>query len=145
MDLINSIIRAGLIWETAKHSSWLVTGLWSRGPLKDLMDSKLILNESKLIPFRISDGPYSPNQTRNYFCCFLQQTGSSHCYLRPFYRQTAPNFSYSSIKFEEKVQPSRLFQPTGLLETWEYIHKGHWMTSILHCLPMHTHAFLPTF
>ena len=26
------------------------TGLWSRGPLKDLKDSKLILNESKLFP-----------------------------------------------------------------------------------------------
>ena len=27
-----------------------VTGLWCRGPLKDLKDSKLILNESKLFP-----------------------------------------------------------------------------------------------
>ena len=30
---------------------WPVTGLWNRGPLKDLKDSKLILNESKLFPW----------------------------------------------------------------------------------------------
>ena len=44
----------------AKNSSWPVTGLWSRGPLKDLKDSKLILNESKLFPWssRISLVPF---------------------------------------------------------------------------------------
>ena len=58
--------RAGLLKETAKKSSWPVTGLWNRGTLKDLNDSKLIVNESKwfpwssrinLIPFRIFRGP----------------------------------------------------------------------------------------
>ena len=34
-----------------KKSSWPVTGLWSRGPLKNLKDSKLILNESKIFPW----------------------------------------------------------------------------------------------
>ena len=52
-----------------KNSSWPVTGLWSRGPLKDLKDSKLILNESKLfplssrvslVPFRTFRGPLFP-------------------------------------------------------------------------------------
>ena len=37
--------RASLLLETTKNSSWPVTGLWSRGPLKDLKDSKLILND----------------------------------------------------------------------------------------------------
>ena len=46
-----------------------VTGLWSRGSLKDLKDSKLILNESKLfplssrislVPFRTFRGPLFP-------------------------------------------------------------------------------------
>ena len=53
----------------AKNSSWPVTGLGSREPLKDLKDSKLILNESKLfpwssmislVPFRIFRGPLFP-------------------------------------------------------------------------------------
>ena len=35
----------------AKNSSWPVTGLFSMGPLKDLKDFKLILNESKLFPW----------------------------------------------------------------------------------------------
>ena len=50
-------------------SSWPVTGLRSRGPLKDLKDSELILNESKLfpwssrislVPFRTFRGPLFP-------------------------------------------------------------------------------------
>ena len=36
--------------KTAKNSSLPVTSFKSRGPLKDLKDSKLILNESKLFP-----------------------------------------------------------------------------------------------
>ena len=32
----------------------------------------------------------------------------THSYLRPFYRQAAPNFAYSFIKFEEKI-PVYLF------------------------------------
>ena len=53
----------------AKNSSLPVTGLGSRGPLKDLKDSKLILNESKLfpwssrislVPFRTFRGPLFP-------------------------------------------------------------------------------------
>jgi hypothetical protein len=39
-------------------------------------------------------------------------------HLRAFYRQAAPNFAYSFIKFEEKFQPTRLFQPTCLLGSW---------------------------
>ena len=44
----------------AKRSSWPVTVLCSRGLLKDLKDSKLILNESKLFPWssRISLIPF---------------------------------------------------------------------------------------
>ena len=44
----------------AKNSSWPITGFWSRGPLKDLKDSKLILNESKLFQWssRISLVPF---------------------------------------------------------------------------------------
>ena len=44
----------------AKSSSWPVTGLGKREPLKDLKDSKLILNESKLFPWlsRISLVPF---------------------------------------------------------------------------------------
>ena len=61
-----SATRAGLLQETAKNSSWPVTGLGSRGPLKDL---KQILNESKLflgssrislVPFRTLRGPLFP-------------------------------------------------------------------------------------
>ena len=44
----------------AKKSSWPVNGLRSRGPLKDLKDSKLILHESKLFPWsaRVSLAPF---------------------------------------------------------------------------------------
>ena len=35
-------------------------------------------------------------------------------YLRAFYRQAAPNSDYSFIKFKEKFQVTRLFQPTRL-------------------------------
>ena len=41
-------------------------------------------------------------------------------YFRPFFRQVAPNFAYLFIKFEEKFQPTRLFQSTRLLESWEW-------------------------
>ncbi len=52
--------RAGLLQETAKNSSWTVTGYRSRGHLKDLKDSKLIIDESKLFPWssRISSVPF---------------------------------------------------------------------------------------
>ena len=62
-------LRASLLQETAKNSSWPVTGLRSRGPLKELKDSKLILKESKLfpwssrfslVPFRTFRGPLFP-------------------------------------------------------------------------------------
>ena len=43
-------------------------------------------------------------------------------YLRAFYRQAAPNFAYSFIILKKKFQPIRLFQPTRLLESWEYVH-----------------------
>ena len=52
-----------------KSSSWPVTGLRNKGPLKDSMDFKLILNESKLfpwssrislVPFRTFRGPLFP-------------------------------------------------------------------------------------
>ena len=58
--------RAGLLLETEKRSSWPVTGLWNRGPLKDLNDFKLIVYECKwfpwssrinFLPFRIFRGP----------------------------------------------------------------------------------------
>ena len=75
--------RTGLLLETAKNSSWPVTGLKNRGPLKDLKDSKLILNESKLfpwssrinlMPFRIFWGPlfYKPvtGQELFYAVCY---------------------------------------------------------------------------
>ena len=55
-----------------KNSSWPVTGLWSRGPLKDPKDSNLILNESPSYSHdhlgsvwyhsEPSEGLYSPNQ-----------------------------------------------------------------------------------
>ena len=38
-------LEPGFFKETAKKSSWQVTGLRNRGPLKDLNDSKLIVNE----------------------------------------------------------------------------------------------------
>ena len=41
------------------------------------------------------------------------------------YKQAAPNFAYSFIKFEEKKNPpTRLLQPTRVLETWEYFLKS---------------------
>ena len=51
---------AGLLYETTKNSFVPVTGLWIRGTLKDLKDSKLTLNESKLFPWssRISLVPF---------------------------------------------------------------------------------------
>ena len=73
----------------AKNSSWPVNGLWSRGPLKDLKDSILNLNESKLfpwstrislLPFRTFRGPLFPKPVTGqelFFCCFFQQTGSN--------------------------------------------------------------------
>mgnify|MGYP006975437472 CR=1 FL=1 len=60
------VARASWLYETEKKSSWPVTGLRNRGPLKDLKDSKLIVYESKwfpwssrinLIPFKIFRGP----------------------------------------------------------------------------------------
>ena len=45
-------IRASLLSEMAKNSpDQILPGLWNRGPLKDLKDSKLILNESNLFPW----------------------------------------------------------------------------------------------
>ena len=71
----------------------LVQTLMSRGPLKDLKDSKLILNESKLfpwssrislVPFRTFRGPLFPKPVtgQELFCRFLQQTSSSRWDLR---------------------------------------------------------------
>ena len=84
---------AGLLWETAKKSSWPVTGLLSRGPLKDLKDSKLILNGINMIlddplgliynqfgiiqVFQRSPIPQTSNWSGTFFCCFSQQTGFS--------------------------------------------------------------------
>ena len=48
------LIRAGLLLETVKKSSWPVTGFQNRGPLKDLNDSKLI----QVIPLIIQDQFY---------------------------------------------------------------------------------------
>ena len=54
---------------SAENGSWPVTGFRSREPLKDLKDSKQILNESKLfpwssrislVPFRTFRGPLFP-------------------------------------------------------------------------------------
>ena len=39
------LARASLLQETAKKSSWLVTGYWNRGPLKILNGIKLILDD----------------------------------------------------------------------------------------------------
>ena len=58
-------------------------GLWNRGPLKHLNDSKLIVYESKSFsnPLIIKDQFYT-NQNlqivtgQYFFLCFLQQTGS---------------------------------------------------------------------
>ena len=36
--------------DCCKKQQKIVTGLWRRGRLKDLKDSKLILNKSKLFP-----------------------------------------------------------------------------------------------
>ena len=35
---------------------------------------------------------------------------STRSYLRAFYRQAAPNFAYSFIKFEEKFQPILVYR-----------------------------------
>jgi hypothetical protein len=84
-----NLVRAGLLFLTAKKSSWPVTGLRNRGPLKDLNDSKLIVYESKwfpwssefnFIPFKIFRGPLFYKRVTGqelFFCCFLQQTGSN--------------------------------------------------------------------
>ena len=77
----------------AKNSSWPVTGLRSRGPLKDMKDSKLILIESKLFPwsssislvpfrtFRVPLFPKTETGQELFFCRFLQQTGSTQNFL----------------------------------------------------------------
>ena len=71
LNLFPELLRVGLLSKTAKNISWPVTGLWNRGPLKDLKDSKLILNESSHSHDHLgsvwyhsepSEGPYSPNQ-----------------------------------------------------------------------------------
>ena len=68
-------------------------GLRNRGPLKDLNDSKLIVYESKWfpwpsrinsIPFRIFRGSLFPKTVRNFFCCSLQQIGSSSILCRRY-------------------------------------------------------------
>ena len=60
-----------------KPSSWPVTGLRSEGSLKDLKDSKLILNESVWYRSEPLEGPYSSTScwSGTIFCCFLQQSG----------------------------------------------------------------------
>jgi hypothetical protein len=69
--------RAGSSCQVGKKS-WPVTGLGNRSPLKDLNDSKLILNEFKwlpwlssinLVPFRTFRGPlyYKPVLVRYFF------------------------------------------------------------------------------
>ena len=83
----------------AKNSSWPVTSLWSRGPLKDLKDFKLILNESNvfqwssrisLVPFKTFRGPLFPKPVTGqelFFWHFLQQTRSTHFFpAYPFIR-----------------------------------------------------------
>ena len=79
----------GLLSEMAKNSSWPVTGLGNKGPLKVLNGNKLILDDhgNNLDSFRISlesfrsfRGPYTPqtsNLSGTIFCRFLQQTGST--------------------------------------------------------------------
>ena len=65
-----------------QKKSWPVTGLWIRGPLKDLNDYKLIVYESKwfpwsfrinFIPFRIFTGPlfHKPVTGQELFLLFL--------------------------------------------------------------------------
>ena len=67
-------------------SSWPVAGLWSRGPLKDPRDSKLILNKYKLfpwssrislVPFRNFIEPLFSKPVSSYFLTFLTATGSN--------------------------------------------------------------------
>ena len=89
-DLLWPVHRGLLepVWskKQQKISSWPVTGLWNRGPLKDLNDSKLMSPSvypdhpgSLLYHSKSSGVPYSTSQylARNFFCCFLLQAGSS--------------------------------------------------------------------
>ena len=71
-----------------QKSSWPVTSLWNRGPLKILNGMKLILDDQgnhldpctlSLESFRSFRGPLfrKPVTGQELFCCFLQQTGSN--------------------------------------------------------------------
>ena len=79
-----------LIFHTKKsrdQTSVLLSVLWSRGPLKDLKDPKLILNETNDHLGSVSYhsepssalSPQTSNFSRTIFCQFLQQISSIAC------------------------------------------------------------------
>ena len=78
-----------------QKSSWPVTVLWNRGPLKILHGIKLILDDQKnhldsytisLESFSSFSGPLFRKLVKvsNFFCCFSQQPGSSLNFLKWF-------------------------------------------------------------
>ena len=97
-----------------KKSSWLVTGLWSRGPLKDLEGSK-DCKWVQVIPMIIQDQfytiqnlqrspiPQTSNRSGTFFCCFLQQTGSSLVSQTFLIKPTCPrkvdNITFQLVSF----------------------------------------------
>ena len=101
-------------YKNGKKSSWPVTGLWSRGPLKDLKDSKLILNESKLfpfssrvtlVPFRTFRWPFFPKPVTGqeqevfglwYYCSFI----CCYCCWYRFLSYIHGFFWFSNAQFE---------------------------------------------
>ena len=87
-----------------KNNSWPVTSLWSRGPLKDLKDSKLILNESKLfpwssrvslVPFRTFTGPLFPKPVTGqelFFAVSYSKLALAWFLVKNKERNAAPSF-----------------------------------------------------
>ena len=84
-----------------KNSSWPVTGLGNKGPLKVLNGIKLILDDrgNNLDSFRIilvlQGSPQTSKWSGTIFCRFLQQTGSRSCI---FYFCSHSNFIWIKIK-----------------------------------------------
>ena len=90
IEVMLKLLEPVCVVRTSKKSSWSVTVLWNRGPLKILNGIKLILDDQgnlldsytiNLESFRSLRGPLFRKLVRTYFCCFLQQTGSSTCCL----------------------------------------------------------------
>ena len=134
----NMHTRAGLLQETAKKSSWPVTGLQNRGPLMDPNDSKLIAYESKwfpwssrinFIPFRIFRGPlfHKPVTGQELFFAVSYSKPALDNFdpsLQEYESVSSDLFHWNPIDLEEmriRTEKYYIFHVPGSSRSWTFL------------------------